>query len=134
MSTISDLEKYNEDIGLNELADRVKMNTAYLSVLFKSEVGMSYVKFLTKLRMDKAKGLLKKGYKVYEVSEMVGYNNYRYFTDIFKKYTGETPKTIRIMYSGNPCKKRWKGTTSRLSSDSWKTGKIEKDMLEKRTK
>lgn len=86
---------YNEDIGLNELADRVKMNTAYLSVLFKSEVGMSYVKFLTKLRMDKAKGLLKKGYKVYEVSEMVGYNNYRYFTDIFKKYTGETPKNYQ---------------------------------------
>ena len=86
---------YNEDIGLNELADMVKMSTAYLSVLFKSEVGMSYVKFLTKLRIDKAKGLLKKGYKVYEVSEMVGYNNYRYFTDIFKKYTGETPKNYQ---------------------------------------
>lgn len=86
---------YNEDIGLNELADMVKMNTAYLSVLFKSEVGMSYVKFLTSLRIDKAKNLLKKGYKVYEVSEMVGYNNYRYFTDIFKKYTGETPKNYQ---------------------------------------
>ena len=47
------------------------------------------------LRMDKAKGLLKKGYKVYEVSEMVGYNNHRYFTDIFKKYTGETPKNYQ---------------------------------------
>ena len=47
------------------------------------------------LRMDKAKGLLKKGYKVYEVSEMVGYNNQRYFTDIFKKYTGETPKNYQ---------------------------------------
>ena len=46
------------------------------------------------LRMDKAKGLLKKGYKVYEVSEMVGYNNHRYFTDNFKKYTGETPKKL----------------------------------------
>ena len=86
---------YNEDIGLNELADMVKMNTAYLSVLFKSEVGMSYVKFLTSLRIDKAKNLLKKGYKVYKVSEMVGYNNYRYFTDIFKKYTGETPKNYQ---------------------------------------
>lgn len=49
------------------------------------------------LRMDKAKGLLKKGYKVYEVSEMVGYNNHRYFTDIFKKYTARRQKTTRIM-------------------------------------
>lgn len=86
---------YNEDIGLNELADKVKMSTAYLSVLFKSEVGMSYVKYLTKLRIDKAKSLLKEGYKVYEVSEMVGYNNYRYFSDIFKKYTGQTPNTYK---------------------------------------
>lgn len=60
---------YNEDIGLNELADMVKMNTTYLSVLFKSEVGMSYVKYLTKIRVDKAKELLREGYKVYEVSE-----------------------------------------------------------------
>lgn len=86
---------YNEDIGLNELADMVKMNTAYLSVLFKSEVGMSYVKYLTKLRIDKAKELLREDYKVYEVSEMVGYNNYRYFSDIFKKYTGQTPNTYK---------------------------------------
>lgn len=86
---------YNEEIGLNELAERVKMSTAYLSVLFKNEVGMSYVKYLTKLRIDKAKGLLKEGYKVYEVSTMVGYNNYRYFSDIFKKYTGQTPNTYK---------------------------------------
>ena len=86
---------YNEDIGLNELADMVKMNTAYLSVLFKNEVGMSYVKYLTKFRVDQAKKLLREGYKVYEVSEMVGYNNYRYFSDIFKKYTGQTPNTYK---------------------------------------
>lgn len=94
-------QHYNEDIGLNELAERVGMSTAYLSVLFKSEVGMSYVKYLTKLRIDKAKDLLKKGHKVGEVSELVGYNNYRYFSDIFKKYTGQTPNTYKNNVWGN---------------------------------
>ncbi len=91
-------EYYNRDIGLNELADRVGMSTAYLSVLFKSEVGTSYVKYLTDLRIKHAKKLLKEGYKVSEVSEMVGYNNYRYFCDIFKKCVGKTPNEYKHNY------------------------------------
>lgn len=91
-------EYYNKDIGLNELADRVGMSTAYLSVLFKSEVGTSYVKYLTNLRIKHAKKLLKEGYKVNEVSEMVGYNNYRYFCDIFKKCVGKTPNEYKHNY------------------------------------
>lgn len=82
---------YQEDIGLNELAVHARMSTAYLSVLFKAEVGESFIKYLTELRLKKAKSLLKEGYKVKEVSEMVGYNNYRYFCDIFKKNVGQTP-------------------------------------------
>lgn len=91
-------EYYNKDIGLNELADRVGMSTAYLSVLFKSEVGTSYVKYLTDLRIKHAKKLLKDGYKVSEVSEMVGYNNYRYFCDIFKRCVGKTPNEYKHNY------------------------------------
>ena len=88
-------EHYHEDIGLGELADRAGMSTAYLSVLFKAEVGTSYVKYLTDLRMKKAKKLLQDGYKVHEVSELVGYNNYRYFCDIFKKHEGMTPNEYK---------------------------------------
>ncbi len=91
-------ENYNKDIGLNELADRVGMSTAYLSVLFKSEVGTSYVKYLTGLRVRQAKKLLKEGYKVSEVSGMVGYNNYRYFCDIFKRCVGKTPNEYKHNY------------------------------------
>lgn len=88
-------EHYHEDIGLGELAEKVGMSTAYLSVLFKAEVGTSYVKYLTDLRMKKAKKLLQDGYKVHEVSELVGYNNYRYFCDIFKKHEGMTPNEYK---------------------------------------
>lgn len=88
---------YHEDIGLTELADQVEMNPAYLSILFKEEAGMSYIKYLTKIRIEEAKRLLKEGYKVAEVSERVGYSNYRYFCDIFKKQVGQTPNE----YKGN---------------------------------
>ncbi|MEG1848784.1 MAG: response regulator [Lachnospiraceae bacterium] len=90
-------ENYNKDISLIELADKVALNPAYLSLLFKEEVGTSYIKYLTKLRMDHAKKLLMAGYKVAEVSEMVGYSNYRYFCDIFKKNECLTPNE----YKGN---------------------------------
>lgn len=86
---------YNKDIGLNELADMVGMNPAYLSVLFKDEVGMSYIKYLTQLRLNHAKDLLLKGYKVIEVSELVGYNDYHYFCSIFKKNIGQKPNEFK---------------------------------------
>ena len=88
---------FDRDIGLAEIADKVDMNPAYLSNLFKEEVGISYVKYITKLRIERAKQLLTEGggKKVNEVSEMVGYNNYRYFCDIFKKQTGQTPNEYK---------------------------------------
>ena len=88
-------EKYADNIGLNELAMLVNMNPAYLSILFRDEVGMSYVKYLTDLRMKKARELLEEGMKVAEVSEKVGYYNYRYFCEIFKKYQGRTPNEYK---------------------------------------
>jgi len=88
-------DNYNKDIGLTELADQVGMNPAYLSLLFKEEVGTSYVKYLTGIRMDKAKKLLVEGHRISDVAEKVGYNNYRYFCDIFKKHVGMTPSEYR---------------------------------------
>lgn len=88
-------EKYNENIGLNELADMVNMNPAYLSILFKEEVGMTYIKYLTQLRINHARDLLAEGFKVTQVSEMVGYNDYHYFCSIFKKHTGKKPNELK---------------------------------------
>ncbi len=94
-------ENYNKDFGLTDLADAVEMNPAYLSSLFKEEVGMTYVKYLTELRIAQAKKLLLEGYKVNEVSYMVGYNNYRHFGSIFKKYVGVTPNEYKKVKEEN---------------------------------
>ena len=54
---------------------------------------MSFVKYLTYVRVEKAKELLETGkYKVHEVAEMVGYQDAGYFTKVFKKETGVLPK------------------------------------------
>lgn len=91
-------DHYTEDIGLTELADYAKMNPAYLSMLFKDFVGMSYIKYLTKIRLDKAKELLRGGVKVTEVSERVGYKDYRYFSQVFKKNEQMTPNKYKELY------------------------------------
>lgn len=88
-------QNINRDITLQEVAEHVGMNATYFSVLFKEEMGLSYIKFVTKLRIDRAKALLKEGNKVSVVSEKVGYHSYRHFSDIFKKHTGVKPSEYK---------------------------------------
>ncbi len=88
-------EKYNTDIGLNEIADMVRLNPAYLCMLFRENVGISYVKYLTDVRVKKACELLHSGYQISQVSSMVGYHDYHYFSYIFKKQTGMTPNEYK---------------------------------------
>lgn len=86
---------YDRDLTLFELAEIAKMTPAYFSNVFKQETGTTYIKYLTKIRMEKAKELLLSGYKVADVSSMVGYENYRYFCVVFKKYTGVTAQQFK---------------------------------------
>lgn len=86
---------YNQDITLQEVATVVDMNPNYFSLLFKEEIGLTYIKYLTKYRMEQAKIMLKEGRKISDVSEEVGYLTYRHFSEVFKKYTGMTPKQYK---------------------------------------
>ncbi|MGS2778560.1 response regulator [Robertmurraya sp. GLU-23] len=84
-------DNYTRDVTLQEVSEHVGMNATYLSLLFKEEMGESYIKYLTHLRMEKAKQLLTEGKKVAEVSELVGYHSYRHFSELFKKHVGIKP-------------------------------------------
>lgn len=92
-------EHFHEDISLERLADAVYLNATYLSIRFKEEFGISYVKYLTRLRIEAAQKLLDKGCKVVDVAGKVGYNNYRYFCDTFKKVVGVTPGNYKMKKS-----------------------------------
>lgn len=84
---------FTEDIGLNEVAEILEVSPIYLSRLFKKEVGITFSSYVTRLRIERAKELLRQGdKKIYEISEIVGYQTVQYFSKVFKRETGKTPK------------------------------------------
>jgi len=89
-------EHYGDNIGLNHLARLVDLNPAYLSFLIKKETGKSFSEHLVERRMVKARDLLNQGnLNVSEVANRVGYENVRYFSEVFRKFEGVTPQQFR---------------------------------------
>ncbi|OLS37234.1 response regulator [Bacillus sp. MRMR6] len=86
---------FSKELTLQDVADYVGMNPTYFSLLFKEEMKISYIKYLTKLRIERAKDLLREGNKVADVSEKVGYHTYRHFSELFKKQVGVNPGQYR---------------------------------------
>jgi len=85
-------EHYNEDISLKEVSQNVGLSSVYFCRLYKDLTGINFLNQLTNLRMKKAEELLKsRKYKIYEISKLVGYGNAKYFSRVFKRYTGITP-------------------------------------------
>jgi two-component system response regulator YesN len=88
-----------EPITREELASIVHLNPAYLSRLFKKEMGMSISDYIVKEKIDKSMELLKHtNIKVSTVADAVGYPNYSYFSKLFKTTVGVTPQEYRKKY------------------------------------
>ena len=89
-------EHLKEDISLSMLSDEFHMNPQYISQLFKSEMGVGFLAYLTNIRMEHAKKLLlASSLSIGEISEESGYGDYRVFTKAFKKSEGVTPSQFR---------------------------------------
>ncbi|SHH72509.1 response regulator transcription factor [Clostridium grantii] len=90
---VSNMRQQYKTATLASIAEQSYLSPNYLSFLFKMETGQTFIDTLTQIKIDKAKELLKnKHYKIYEVAEELGYKDSRYFSHIFKKYTGISPK------------------------------------------
>ena len=85
-----------QDLSLSVLAEEFHLNPQYISQLFKNEIGVNFLSYLTNIRMEKAKKLLlSTSLSVAEVAEQSGYGDYRVFTKVFKKSEGITPSQYR---------------------------------------
>ena len=86
-----------EDISLNTIAASVSMSPSYFSSIFRKDTGETVVEYLTKVRMEKAKELLRcSSKKTSEIGYEVGYKDSHYFSYIFKKTQKCTPKEYRL--------------------------------------
>ncbi|WP_367565352.1 response regulator [Lacrimispora sp.] len=93
---IIDREFCSCEFNLTSLAASLNVTPNYLSIKFKEELGIGFMKYLTEKQMEYAKALLcDVKYRVYEISNMVGFEDEKYFTRTFKKYQGVTPKEYR---------------------------------------
>lgn len=89
-------DNYNKDISLQSISDYIHVNSSYLSRLYKKETDESIIDVLNKLRIEKAKNLLlDPGKKIFEVASEVGIEDAAYFTHVFTKYTGISPKEFK---------------------------------------
>ena len=89
-------EHLAEEINLSVLAEQFHLNPQYISQLFKSEIGVNFLAYLTNIHMEKAKKLLlSTSLSIAEVAERSGYEDYRVFTKVFKKSEGITPSQYR---------------------------------------
>ena len=89
-------EHLSDEMSLSVLAEEFHLNPQYISQLFKNEIGVNFLSYLTNIRMEKAKKLLlSTSLSVAEVAEKSGYGDYRVFTKVFKKSEGITPSQYR---------------------------------------
>jgi YesN/AraC family two-component response regulator len=79
---------YAEDISLQEFAATHNVSLAYFSRLFKEEIGMTFSDYLTRVRIEKAKELLHQDLRLSDISALVGYDDPKYFSQIFRKVAG----------------------------------------------
>ncbi|MEA4890087.1 MAG: response regulator [Clostridiaceae bacterium] len=87
---------YADDLSLNDLACRFNLNYTYCSELFTKVMGVSFTKYLNSLRLSKACRMLRQEDRTLEeISREAGFNNYHYFTSVFKKVYSMTPNQYK---------------------------------------
>lgn len=85
-------ERYMEKLSLEGLSDELMVSSSYLSRKIKEETGHTFLDFLNMYRVVQAIGLLKEGtYRVYQISDMTGFTDYKHFCTVFKRYTSCSP-------------------------------------------
>lgn len=93
-------KNYAENLTLDTLANHVHLNPTYFSTIFKQSIGSSFKEYLNMVRVEESKRLLSNtNYSLIDIAVATGFEDQSYFTKVFKKYTGMTPKQFRHNFS-----------------------------------
>lgn len=96
------MENSSKDISLEMIADRVSLSPYYISKLFKEQLGLNYIDYLTECRIERAKSLMcDSELSLKEITFEIGYNDPNYFSRVFRRVYGITPTEYRKMLINN---------------------------------
>lgn len=89
-------QNYSSDLSLQEVAGKFYVSREYVSRKFKQEYGINFSDFIGNVRIDKARLLLQNpNLKLSQIAEMIGFHDVKYFSKVFKKQVGLSPKDYR---------------------------------------
>jgi two-component system response regulator YesN len=93
-------ENYEDPhLSIQVICDHLHLSSSYFSLIFKKETGETFVEYVTGIRLEKARELLRTTtLKAYEIAERVGFNNIHYFSMVFKKVVGVAPSEYRKQF------------------------------------
>ena len=89
-------QRYAEDLTVEEMAEAVRKSPNYFSHLFRKEMGVTFSEYLNRIRIREAARMLRTGdLLAYEVAQRVGFRDYKYFTQVFRRIEGCSPSDCR---------------------------------------
>jgi AraC-like DNA-binding protein len=96
-------QNYGHTLSREEIAGDLSVTPGYLTQHFRQELGITPWEYLTHVRIERAKQLLTAGrLSITEIAGEVGYNDAAYFSRVFVKETGRTPRSFRQQASNSP--------------------------------
>lgn len=110
-------EIFNDEISLEKIAEFAGVHPAYLSKVFKDSIGMIIPEYINRKKIEDSKYfLLHTNSQLSEIAQMLGYCNQSYYTSLFKKYSGITPRQYKSSFLS-------KGQDSAKKSPAFQTEK-----------
>lgn len=85
-------EHYMDKLTLSQISQEIHANGSYLSRLYKIKTGQNLFDAINKMKLEKAKEYISQGKKIYEIAQMVGFDDVSYFSRVFRKYEGCAPR------------------------------------------
>lgn len=88
-------------VTLQSAAEAVNLSYTQLSIIFKEHTGENFKDYVCRVKMEKARELLRTDKKVYQIARELGYSDIKYFSRLFKRLVGVTPNEYRLNHSAN---------------------------------
>lgn len=90
--------RFTEPLTIDQIASEVLLTPSYVCHLFKQETGETIIGFLSRIRVEEAQRIIQQRdyYKLYEIPPRVGFSDYKYFTRVFRKVTGKSPREFAL--------------------------------------